>query len=69
MKNEIHSYGTSLKQQRLLNKLTLKQLSDQTGISLQNLSRWERGEVLPSIDFCVRLANYYGITLDELFDT
>ena len=31
-----------------------------------NIGRWERGEVMPNIDFCVRLAEYYGITVDEL---
>jgi transcriptional regulator with XRE-family HTH domain len=35
-------------------------------ISHQNISRWESGQVLPSIDFCVKLADFYGITLDEL---
>ena len=26
----------------------------------------ECGKVLPNIDFCVRLADYYGVSLDEL---
>ena len=60
------NYGEELKFQRLKNKFTLKQVEEGTGISNQNLSRWERGEVLPNIDFCVRLADFYGITLDEL---
>ena len=62
----MYYYGESLKEFRLSKKKTLKQLSDETGISFQNLSRWERGEVLPNIDFCVQLAKYYGVTVDEL---
>ena len=59
-------YGEALKENRIERGKTLKQLSLETGISFQNLSRWERGEVLPNIDFCVRLARYYGITIEEL---
>ena len=60
------NYGEYLKETRLLHNKTLKQLSQETNISFQNLSRWERGEVLPNIDFCVKLADYYQISLDEL---
>ena len=60
------SYGEELKFHRIKNKLSLKEVEEKTGISNQNLSRWERGEVLPNIDFCVKLADFYGITLDEL---
>lgn len=60
------NYGDFLKEQRILNKKTLKEVSNATNISYQNLSRWERGEVLPNIEFCVKLADYYNISLDEL---
>lgn len=60
------NYGNYLKELRKSKLKTLKQLSDETGISFQNLSRWERNEVLPNIDFCIKLADYYGITIDEL---
>ena len=36
------------------------------GISQQNISRWEKGIHVPTIADCIRLANYYGITLDDL---
>lgn len=63
----MHNYGNYLKEHRLANNQKLKNVSDGTGISIQNISRWERGEVLPNIDFCVKLADYYGVSLDELF--
>lgn len=59
-------YGEELKFQRLKRNKTLKQVETETGISNSNLSRWECGKVLPNIDFCVKLADYYGISLDEL---
>ena len=59
-------YGDELKFHRLKRNKTLKQVEAETGISISNLSRWECGKVLPNIDFCVKLADYYGISLDEL---
>ena len=60
------NYGDELKFQRLKRNKTLQQIEKDTGISNSNLSRWESGKVVPSIEFCVRLAGYYGITLDQL---
>lgn len=37
-----------------------------TGISNANLSRWENNQTIPNIDFCIQLAQFYGITIDEL---
>lgn len=58
--------GAELKTQRILNKKSLRQVVKDTGISIASLSRWENGIVSPSIDFCIKLADYYGISLDEL---
>ncbi|MBQ3020401.1 MAG: helix-turn-helix transcriptional regulator [Clostridia bacterium] len=60
-------YGSALKRQRLATGESLVEVANETGISYQNLSRWERNEVLPNIDFCVKLAKYYDITIEELF--
>ena len=60
------NYGEAIKEHRIESGKTLLQVEKETGISNQNLSRWECGKVLPNIDFCVQLADYYGITLDEL---
>jgi len=60
------NYGEALKQQRKLNGLTQKQLSEATGIVQPNISAWENNIYSPNIDFCVKLADFYGITLDEL---
>lgn len=59
-------YGEELRYQREQHNLSQMELSRKTGIKQQNISRWESGEVLPNIDFCVKLADFYGITLDEL---
>lgn len=64
MNNE--NYGEYLKYQREQAGLSQLQLAQRIGTSHQNISRWESGEVLPNIDYCVKLADFYGITLDEL---
>lgn len=60
------NYGEALRYQREAAKLTQRQLAKETGINQANISRWENGEVLPNIDVCVKLAEFYGITVDEL---
>lgn len=60
------NFGEELKFQRIKRNKTLKEVEKDTGISNSNLSRWECGKVLPNINFCVTLADYYGISLDEL---
>lgn len=58
--------GEELKYHRLQHNLTIQKLSDATGITISNLSRWENNVVLPNIGFCIELANYYNISIDEL---
>lgn len=55
------NFGEALKQQRISNGLSQNQLAQKTGISQQNLSRWENEEKTPSIIFCAQLADFYGI--------
>ena len=62
----MNDYGAELKYHRLIRNKTLNQIEKDTGISNVNLSRWERGQVVPNTDFCIILADYYGISLDEL---
>ena len=60
------NYGKELKYHRIVRNKSLRKDEKDTGISDTNLSRWENGKVLPNIDFCVILADYYEISLDEL---
>ena len=53
------NYGEDLKYKREEAGLSQLELANKTGISHQNINRWESGKVLPNIDF-------YGVTLEEL---
>ena len=60
------NYGDSLKYQREANGLSQSELAKKTGLKQQMISWWESNTGLPNIDFCVKLADFYGISLDEL---
>lgn len=60
------NYGEALKYQREISGLNQTELAKKVGTSQQNIGRWENNEVLPNIDFCVRLATFYGISVNEL---
>lgn len=60
------NFAESLKEIRIDKSKTLLDVEKDTGINHANLSRWENGKVLPSIEFCLILAEYYDVSLDEL---
>ena len=60
------NYGESLKEQREKLGLSQSTVAKKINTSHQNISRWESGKILPSIDFCVKLADLYDVSLDEL---
>ena len=68
MKNDKNRLADNLKAMRVARGLAQHELSEKTGISQQNLSRWELGIHVPNIDDCITLADFYGVSLDELAD-
>jgi len=59
--------GLLLKQQRLRIPLTLRELTDLSGVSSSHLGRIERGERFPSASILRRIAKPLGFEEDELF--
>ena len=62
--NEI---GKTLKQQRLMIPLTLRELAAKSGVSASHLGRIERGERFPSARILRKLAKPLGFEESELF--
>ncbi|MDE5756515.1 MAG: helix-turn-helix domain-containing protein [Clostridia bacterium] len=60
------SIGESLKYQREIRNLSQNALSKEVDISQQKISYYESDKHTPTIEECVKLADYYGISLDEL---
>jgi len=58
--------GNKLKNLRQVKNLTLKDVSEGTGISISMLSKIERAETTPTIDLVIRLANFFNLSLSEI---
>ena len=65
--NNRSNLGLLLKQQRLRAPLTLRELTDLSGVSSSHLGRIERGERFPSASILRRIARPLGFEEDELF--
>ena len=46
--------------------LSQEELAEKIGVSRQAVSKWERSEASPDTDNLIRLAEVYGVSLDEL---
>lgn len=55
-----------LLQYRKENKLSQEELAEKIGVSRQAVSKWERAEASPDTDNLIRLAEVYGVSLDEM---
>jgi transcriptional regulator with XRE-family HTH domain len=62
----LDAVGPRLKQLRQRRGITLRDLAEETGISLSTLSRLEAGLRRPTLEQLLPLAGAHGVTLDEL---
>ena len=60
------NYGEILKEHRKTYGYTQSEIAKETKIPQQTISAYENNTNMPTIDACVKLADFYGITLDEL---
>lgn len=58
--------GMNLKYLRKQAGLSQEDVAEKMNVSRQSVAKWENDETLPDIINCTKLANIYGITLDEL---
>lgn len=58
--------GENIKRLRRERDLTQEELATHIGISFQSVSKWERGDGYPDITMLPSLANYFGISVDQL---
>ena len=62
------SIGNNIKQLRLNRGITQEQLAEQLHISGQAVSKWENNTAMPDIACLPLLADFFGVTIDELMD-
>lgn len=58
---------TTLKKLRIDRNVSQQDLADLIGVSIRSLSRYENGSSLPTVDAAIKLATYYGLSVEELF--
>ncbi|MET3617183.1 transcriptional regulator with XRE-family HTH domain [Peptoniphilus olsenii] len=62
------SFGTNIRNLRIKNKLTQKELADKLNLSRPTIGRYETDERFPDKDVIIKLADIFNISLDTLFD-
>lgn len=45
---------------------TQEEVAEELGVTRQAVAKWERGETSPDVEFCIKLAELYGTTVDAL---
>ena len=67
-KGDIMDIGKKLKALRKAEELTQEEIAKRLNISRVNYTRYETGKVRPDYETLIKIADYYDISLDELFD-
>ena len=60
------SLGENITRLRKDNKMSQGELADKLGVSRQSVSKWETDASVPELSKLIKLAETFGITLDEL---
>lgn len=60
--------GKKLKELRKAERLTQQQVAEKLNIGRVNYTRYETGAVRPDYETLLSLADFYDVSLDELFD-
>ncbi len=56
---------TMLKSLRKKRKMTQENLAEIFHISQTSVSKYERGEAVPDLETVVKMADYFGVSVDE----
>ena len=59
--------GNNIRQLRRRDKKTQEALADALGVTSQAVSRWESGGSYPDMNLIPSIANFFGVSIDELF--
>lgn len=53
---------------RNVNGYSQEEVAEKIGISRQAYAKWEKGETIPDVERCYKLAELYGVTIDSLIN-
>lgn len=60
--------GNKIKALRLKASATQEMLAEALGVSSQSVSKWENNVCAPDISLLPEISEFFGVTIDELFD-
>ena len=58
--------GQKIKELRKAKKLTQQKLAKKLGVSQGSIATWEQDKFDPNLLSCVSMADFFGVSLDEL---
>ncbi len=61
--------GEKIKELRQKNNVTQEKLAEYIGVTAQAVSRWESGVCYPDMDLLPAIANFFDVTIDEMFSS
>ncbi len=53
---------------RDVNGYSQEEVAEKIGVSRQAYAKWEKGETVPDVERCQKLAELYGVTIDSLIN-
>jgi transcriptional regulator with XRE-family HTH domain len=66
MENQLNFFGKNLQYLRREKNLKQHEMQYSLGFSRTTWSNYEKGKSAPSLDGLIRIAKFFGVTLDEL---
>lgn len=60
--------GSTIARERRAAQVTQGELAAHLGVTKAAVSKWELGQSMPDVALLPRIASYFGLTLDKLFD-
>lgn len=62
----IYKIGEKLRELRTRRGLTVRQLGEMLGVDHSHITKIERGENIPSLPLALKIANFFGVSVDQL---
>lgn len=66
MAEVMNTISSNLRAHRAVAKLSRRQLSEATGIPQSTIAKWENGEVAIPLPAALNLADFYGVSVEQL---
>lgn len=67
MENKADSIVNKVYEFRVLKKMSQTELAEAVGVSKQTIFVMEKNNYSPSLLLAYRIANYFGVSIDEIF--